>query len=139
MLDTLELFLNEAIKRHIPQKQKRVKKLKQPNWMNESIVEAVKQRDFEHKRARKSNNPEDWAKFKRTKCYVTNLIRKSKRNFFQESIESNKRNLSKICKALKSLTKSKKQSRIIELSMEDGSTVTDMKEMANMFNEFFIN
>ena len=23
--------------------------------------------------------------------------------------------------------------------MEDGSTVTDMTEMANMFNEFFIN
>ena len=31
------------------------------------------------------------------------------------------------------------QSRITELSMEDGSTVTDMTEMANMFNEFFIN
>ena len=28
-------------------KQKRAKKLKQPNWMNESIVEAIKQRDFE--------------------------------------------------------------------------------------------
>ena len=53
----------------------------------------------------------------------TNLIRKSKRNFFQESIESNKGNPSNIWKALKSLTKSKKQSRITELSMEDGSTV----------------
>ena len=40
---------------------------------------------------------------------------------------------------MKSLTKSKKQSRITELSMEDGSTVTDMTEIANMFNEFFIN
>ena len=107
--------------------------------MNESIVEAIKQRDFELKRARKSNNPEDWAKFKRTKCYVTNLIRKSQRNFFQESIESKKGNPSITWKALKSLTKSKKQSRITELSMEDGSTVTDMTETANMFNEFFIN
>ena len=82
--------------------------------MNESIVEAIKQRDFELKRARKSNNPEDWAKFKRTKCYVTNLIRKSQRNFFQESIESKKGNPSITWKALKSLTKSKKQSRITE-------------------------
>ena len=99
------------------------------------FVEAIKQRDFELKRTRKSNNPEDWAKFKRTKCYVI--------SFFQESIESNKGNPSKIWKALKSLTKSKKQSdgpgRITELSMEDGSTVTDMTEMANIFNEFFFN
>ena len=48
----------------------------------------------------------------------TNLIRKSKRNFFQESIESNKGNPNNIWKALKSLTKSKKQSQITELSME---------------------
>ena len=40
---------------------------------------------------------------------------------------------------MKSPAKSKKQIRIAELSMEDGSTVTDMTEMANVFNEYFIN
>ena len=109
VLDALELLLNEVARRHIPQKQKRVKKIKQPEWMNDRIVEAIKQRDYELKKARKSNDPIDWAKFKRTKCFVTNIIRRSKRTFFQESIESNKGNPSGIWKALKSLTKSNKQ------------------------------
>ena len=56
-------------------KNKSVLEAKAAKLVNESIVEAIKQRDFELKRARKSNNPEDWAKLKRTKCYVTNLIR----------------------------------------------------------------
>ena len=59
--------------------------------MSESIVEAIKQRDFELKRARKSNNPEDWAKFKRTKCYVTNLIRKHKEISFKNQLKVTKR------------------------------------------------
>ena len=59
VLDALELLLNEAVRRHIPQKQKRVKKLKQPDWMNERIVEAIKQRDQELKKARKTNDPDD--------------------------------------------------------------------------------
>ena len=59
VLDALELLLNEAVRRHIPQKQKRVKKLKQPDWMNERIVEAIKQRDQELKKAHKTNDPDD--------------------------------------------------------------------------------
>ena len=32
------------------------------------------------KLARRPNCPNDWSKYKRTKCYVTNLVRKSKRS-----------------------------------------------------------
>ena len=46
----LELLLNEVIERHIPQKQKRFKKLKQPKWINESIVETIKQRSSENQK-----------------------------------------------------------------------------------------
>ncbi len=105
VLDALELLLNQTVKQHIQLKQKRVKKLKQPDWMNDRIVNAIKQRDNELKRARKTNNSDDWSKYKRTKCFVTNLIRKSKRVYFQESIENNKGNPKGIWKALKSLTK----------------------------------
>ena len=79
VLDALELLLNQTVKQHIQLKQKRVKKPKQPDWMNDRVVNAINQRDNELKRARKTNNSDDWSKYKRTKCFVTNLIRKAKR------------------------------------------------------------
>lgn len=74
--------------------------------------------------ARKSNSPDDWAKYKGTKCYVTNLIKKSKRRYVQESIDENKGNPKGIWKALKSLTKTQKPNKITELKRENGTAET---------------
>ena len=41
-LDALELILSEAVKKHIPKKQKRVKKIKQPSWIDEDIASAIR-------------------------------------------------------------------------------------------------
>ena len=139
ILNALELVLNQAVKEHIPLKQKRVKKSKQPDWLNNSIINAITQRDKELREARKSNNPNNWAKYKRTKCFVTNLIRKSKRNYFQESIDKNKGNPKEIWKAMKSLTKAKKLSKITEMKRDDGTSETDAHAIVNMLNEFFVN
>ena len=81
-LDALELILSEVVKKHIPKKQKRVKKTKQPSWIDENIVSAIKKCDRELKIARKTNCRNDWSQYKRTKCYVTNLVRKSKGDVF---------------------------------------------------------
>ena len=70
---------------------------------------------------------------------IINLIKKSKRSYFQESIDINYGNPQGIWKALKSLTKSKKQSKITELKREDGTSETDILAMTNMLNEFFVN
>ena len=51
--DALDLILNEALKSHIPSKQKRVKKIKQPAWINADIVSAINKRDSELKKARR--------------------------------------------------------------------------------------
>ena len=140
VLDTFELLLGETDKRHIPNKQKRVKKQKEPEWMNERIVDAIKKHNQELKKARKSNDANDWTKFKCIKCFVTNLIRKSKRVFFQESIENSslKREFKRNMETLKSLAKSKKQNNIKELVREHGSIEMNVEVMANMFNEFFV-
>ena len=138
-LDALELILSEVVKKHISKKQKCVKKTKQPTWIDEDIVSAIKKRDRELKIARIANCPNDWSKYKRTKCYVTNLVRKSKRMYFQQSIDDNKGNPKGIWKALKSLTKSQKSTKVTELRREDGTLETDTYAMANMLNEYFEN
>ena len=127
------------MKSHIPSKYKRVKKIKQPTWINATIVNAIKKRDNELKKARSSNSQDDWAKYKGTKCFVTNLIRKSKRMYVQESIDENKGNPKGIWKALKSLIKSQKSNEITELKRDDGTMETDRVAISNMLNDFFVN
>jgi hypothetical protein len=138
-LDALELILNEVLKVHLTSKQKRVKKSKQPAWINDGIISAIKKRDHELKMARKSNSPADWEKYKGTKYYVTNLIKKSKRRYVQESIDDNKGSPKGLWKALKSLTKTQKSNKITELKRENGTAETDAIVMATMLNEFFVN
>ena len=92
------MILSEVLKKDTPKKQKRVKKIKKPAWIDENIVSAIKKRDRELKIARKTNCPNDWSKYKRTKCYVT--------VYLQQSIDDNKGNpKGMIWKGLKSLTK----------------------------------
>ena len=54
----------------------------------------------------------------------------SKQMYFQQSKE--------IWKALKSLTKSQKSTKVTELRREDGTLETDTSAMANMLNEYFV-
>ena len=71
IIETLQLLLNQVLNEYIPVKQKRVRKVKQPDWFNDRIINArIKTRDKELKKARKSNEPDDWTKYKRSKCLL---------------------------------------------------------------------
>ena len=67
------------------------------------------------------------------------MVRKPKRIYFQQSIDDNKGNPTGIWKALKSLTKSQKSTKVTELRRENGTLVTDTSVMANMLTEYFVN
>jgi hypothetical protein len=66
------------------------------------------------------------------------LIKKSKRVYFQETIENNKGNPKGIWKALKSLTKTQKSNKIAELKCENNTMETDPLKMAEMLNDYTV-
>ena len=43
--DALDYFITTVLNKHAPKKKRRVKKSKQPNWMNSNIMAARKTRD----------------------------------------------------------------------------------------------
>ena len=57
------------------------------------------------------------------KCYVNNLTKKSKRFYFQESIDNKKGNPKGMWDALKSLTEAQRSNNITELKRENGTVV----------------
>ena len=106
----------------------------QPQWMTPEILEAMKCRE----RHKSLNNIHEY-RFWRNK--VTKLISDAKKNQYQSFIENNKGNPSNIFKIFQEVGAGKgiqKQSAIGSVTMDD-SVTEDPAEIANIFNDFFIN
>ena len=56
-------------------------KLHEPAWINNFIKRKIRQRKRLYKKAKNSNSPNHWSKFKRPRTKVIDLIRKSKQKY----------------------------------------------------------
>ncbi len=116
--DALKRFyeiLNGILSKHAPVKDKRVKRENQPDWFTEEIISIINHRD----KCRKTGNIDQY-KILRNK--VTSMIKKSKKNFFNNAIKDNK-NPTYLWKNLK------------DISHLNQSTVTTLPHKMT-FNEF---
>ena len=129
----LDLFL-QVVDKHVPVKQHRVKHKTQPQWMSPEILDAIKCRD-RHKSVGNDTEYKIW----RNK--VIKLIHNSKKAQYQTFIDNNKGNPGSIYKLFQELGAGKGQHRqSIVTSVKVGDTVIeDPTEMANKFNNFFVN
>ena len=129
----LDLFL-QVVEQHVPIKQHRVKRKNQPDWISPEILDVIKTRD----RHKSLGNMDDY-KFWRNK--VISLIKRAKRDQYQSFIENNKGKPGSIYKIFQEVGAGKglrKQSTIGSIKSDDSHT-EDPNEIANAFNEFFVN
>ena len=130
--DALDYFLdifNTVLSNHAPKKKKRVKRSKQPNWMNNDISNAIKTRD----RYKLQNS--DQYRFWRNK--TKSLIHKSKINYYTETINNNHNNPKQLWQNLHDITgKSMKQSTNF-IDDDNGIPILDPEAIANRFNNHF--
>ena len=129
----LDLFL-QVVDKHVPIKQHRVKHKNQPQWMSPEILEAIKCRDRQ-----KSLGNENEYKILRNK--VIKLIHNSKKTQYQTFIDKNKGNPGSTYKIFQEIGAGKGQRKHSTISsVKVGDThIDDSTEMANEFNDFFVN
>lgn len=58
-----------------------VSKKELPSWLNNEILEFLKERDFKYRRAKRTSDPEDWIEVKRLRNKCTRLISMAKNNY----------------------------------------------------------
>ena len=75
ILNALESMLIEVLDQHLPWKKRRVKRQNQLPWMNEEIMEWIRQRDNLLKIARRTNLSIDWSLYTRAKCKTSNSLK----------------------------------------------------------------
>jgi len=65
--------------RHAPIIQRRVRGIDNCLWLNKEIKSVVRQRDYFHSRARKTNHSEDWASYRCHRNRVSSATRRQRR------------------------------------------------------------
>jgi len=91
------------------------------------------------KKAAKNRTPESVNTYKKYRnCYNT-LLRISKKMYFDKSFDLHKRNPKKTWELLKEATNLTKSNDKIENLTINGNLVSDSKQMADEFNNFFVN
>ena len=127
------LFL-EVVNKYAPLKQHRVKKGHQPEWLSPEIIDNIKERN-----KCKLNGDQDGYVFFRNK--VSSMIKTAKNNMYRAKIEKGKDDPRTIWKIFKEFGASRKRatSEMINGLKENGRHISDDKEMANLFNKYFVN
>lgn len=126
--------LNDLVTKHVPiKKQSSVKK---PRWMNRECLKAVKRKRKKWKKYRETGSDEDYLAYKRCLNETTSLVRESKRNFESKLAE----NVKKDTKSFYAYAREKVRCKVTVGPIEDGDGVlhTDVKEQAEILNDFFV-
>ena len=123
-------IISKHLDKHAPIRHKQVKTNRLPEWLNEEITIAQRQRD-NAKRLKK------WREYKKYRNKVTSLIRKAKRHHFSESIPSSK-DTKTIWKHLKSASKPGESTNILpEEITVNNEKFSSSEQVATKLNEFF--
>ena len=127
-----------VLDRHAPLVQIRIR-LDSPPWFNEELYHAIQERDYLLKVAsRQEKGSPEWARYKKKKNSVIKLKDRLKREYYQKSINDNRSESRKLWKTLQNLVPGKKSDSVTPHSLShDNKEISDKKEMATIFNNFF--
>ena len=133
-LHCLYNIINDTLSKHAPFKEKRIKKEVQPEWFDNEVKTAIYTRNI-----LKQNRQFTEFKIQRNKIYA--MIRKKKRDFYNQAIKQNK-SPSFLWKTLKSVAKDDKStgtSNIPQSLTYRCECIQGDDNILNAFNDHFVN
>ena len=127
--------LNSVLSKHAPLKQKRVKRLTQPGWFNSEVKRYIIERNKLHKM-------KDWENYKIMRNKVTSIIRKNKRDYFNNAIKD-KSNVKDLWKTIKGASNNDYNNSCVETGLPlemcfNKVTIKGKYNIINAFNDHFI-
>jgi len=126
----------EILEKHAPTRRFRIRS-KQSPWINNNLKAEMHSRDYLKKRASKSNNENDWLIYKQKRNSVNKQIIKTKKEYYRDKFTRNKNDSKQTWKTINELRGKASENPVIREIKSDNQNITDSKEIANTFNEFF--
>ena len=104
--------------------------------MTSDLKNAMRDRDFHHAKAIKTNSKYHWDMFKKMKNLVNKEVKKCKAEYYSDLINKNKGNPSELWKTFNELTAKKSNSTITSIEA-DGVLYTETNDIAQALNTHF--
>lgn len=142
MFDTFYSKISSIIDHHIPFKQlsnRRIKQLAKP-WITRGIRKSINEKNKLYKNFIRTRSLYYQEKYKQYKNKLNNIIKLSKKSYYNDYFVNNRSNIKNIWKGIRSIVSLKPLSNSIpsRLLIND-SEVKDSKLISNAFNQFFTN
>lgn len=126
----------------IPLKKYKANRKKEPvsPWITKGLLKSINQKNKLYKKYKQYSTEDNLRKYKVYRNKLHNLIRKSKRQYYEIKFNQTKTNLKQTWKNINNIIGRNKQQHVQkQFKSTDGQTVTDPEEISNDFNDFFIN
>ena len=137
---------NVILDDHAPLRRKTQKEYKQmfKPWINNNIIHKIKDKNKMLKKSMSCKSEFSksvhYEAFKKLKNEITGLIRNSKKEYYQNYFNKNKKNMKKVWKGIKSIINIKCKNLDTPTCLEiDDETITEPKQIASCFNDYFSN
>lgn len=123
--------------RHAPLIQKRVRGYDNCPWISSKIKQAIRQRDFYLRKARKANRVEEWMSYRAARNRVSKAVKKAKQTYNKKLVENHRGDEKAFWKTMKKILPGKRKSVKTATITVEGTACKDNKKIANGFNSFF--
>ena len=114
---------------------------KRKSWITNGIINSINKRDnIYQKILREPNNDILKLNYKKYRNTVTSLIKKVKIDYYKEKIEQNKTSSKNLWSTVNEIcsTTTKNSCNISTINSDSGEKITDIKSIANVFNNIYI-
>ena len=123
---------------HAPIKSLRVKGNKAP-WLTPNLSQSMRDRDYHHRKAIKSQSTHHWSMYNKLKSYVNKEVKKAKITFYQDLIATNKGDSSGLWKVLNNIISNDKKEKGPSCIISEEMRYNNPQSIAEIFNKFFSN
>ena len=132
--------MNIIIDKHMPLKKLSTKECKQKlkPWITPAIIIKISRKNDLYKKFMKTRSREIQLQFNKLKNEITSLTRKNKEEYYKKYFNKHSKNLKKVWNGIKEIININQKSSSFPSSLKDKDTIiTDQKEIADHFNNYF--
>lgn len=138
-----DIFINK-LKKYIQESSKTVKiknkHQKRKSWVTNGLINSINQKDKLYKKMKVNPTLENINIYKNFRNKLSELIRKTKFNYYQKIINENKNTSSGLWNSIKEIThENGVKNEIHKIKTLEGTLVTDKKDISNTFCQYFTN
>ena len=110
-----------------------------PDWINDHILDQIRDRDYFYKKAKKTGSIDDWNIAKHLRNTTNKNIRRAKARFVMQKLNQCKGDSSKFWKLIKTVYPTSNINTRTKITLENNNLVLHENDTADFINDFFIN